>query len=365
MSNNNKSMRPIMNHSLRQFAKKRVAVYARVSRTGEWKHESIEAQKRNLAADIEKHPGWTFAGYYVDEGVTGTKLNRPEFNRMMDDARAGKLDIILTKTVSRFGRNMAAVLKVLQELKEMDIIVIFDNENISTADKDSLIRLQYNSIMAEKEAEQTSKNQKWSYQRRFREGKPFYVRLYGYTVNSGQLEIIPEEADVVKRIFNMYLSGLGKTAICKRLNEEGLRNLHGELWSNTSIQWILCNEKYIGDVLMQKWYVPDFITKRCLPNRGDMPQYYMEDAHEAIIDRETFEKVQAEIARRQDVHSQIVKQPQRGKIRLMSQLLRCDHCQRNMHYKLFNGSSRREVWVCNTHNQTGRSEEHTSELQSR
>ena len=142
----------------------------------------------------------------------------------------------------------------------MDIIVIFDNENISTADKDSLIRLQYNSIMAEKEAEQTSKNQKWSYQRRFREGKPFYVRLYGYTVNSGQLEIIPEEADVVKRIFNMYLSGLGKTAICKRLNEEGLRNLHGELWSNTSIQWILCNEKYIGDVLMQKWYVPDFIT---------------------------------------------------------------------------------------------------------
>ena len=158
--NNTKSIRPIVDHSLRQFAKKRVVVYARVSRTGELKHESIEAQKRNLTSDIEKHPSWVFAGYYVDEGVTGTRLNRPEFNRMMDDARAGKLDIILTKTVSRFGRNMSAVLKVLQELKEMDVIVIFDNEHISTADNDSLIRLQYSSIMAEREAKQNSDNKK-------------------------------------------------------------------------------------------------------------------------------------------------------------------------------------------------------------
>lgn len=348
-----KKMRPISDHMLRYFTKKRVAVYARVSRESDLKHKSIEAQMDNLKDYIARHPDWEFAGYYVDEGITGTKLDRPEFNRMIDDARAGKIDIILTKSVSRFGRNVAAVLRILQELKTMGVTVIFDSENINTDDNNSLIRLQYNSIMAEKEAEQTSKNQKWSYQRRFREGKPFYVRLYGYTVVNNQLQIIPEEAEVVKRIFSMYLSGLGVTTICKSLNEAGYQNFHGELWNGTSIHRILCNEKYVGDALMQKWYTPDFMTKNSILNRGDLPQYYMEDVHEAIIDRDTFEKVQAEIARRQDIFHHVVKQPSRGKTRLMSQLVRCDHCKRSMYYKLNNSSSRRELWVCGKHLQIG------------
>ena len=288
--------------NLDQFKRKRVAVYARVSREGAEKHRSMEAQEENLRAYIGKHPGWIFVGVYADEGVTGTKMNRPEFNRMMKDARAGKIDIILTKAVSRFGRNTARVLKVLQELKELDVIVIFDSEQISTADSDCLIRLQYNSIMAEHEAEQNSKNKKWSVKHHFQKGIPSFFRIYGYRMVDNQLQVVPEEAVIVRRIFEMFLDGLGKLAISKKLNEDGIPSFYGNMWTPTSIYNILLNEKYTGDLLLQKWYVPDFKTKTGVLNRGALDKYFVEDAHEAIITRDIFDKTQQEIERRKKIY---------------------------------------------------------------
>ena len=338
--------------NLDQFKRKRVAVYARVSREGAEKHHSMEAQEENLRAYIGKHPGWIFAGVYADEGVTGTKMNRPEFNRMMKDARAGKIDIILTKAVSRFGRNTAQVLKVLQELKELDVIVIFDSEQISTADSDCLIRLQYNSIMAEHEAEQNSKNKKWSVKHHFQKGIPSFFRIYGYRMVDNQLQVVPEEAVIVRRIFGMFLDGLGKLAISKKLNEDGIPSFYGNMWTPTSIYNILLNEKYTGDLLLQKWYVPDFKTKTGVLNRGALDKYFVEDAHEAIITRDIFDKTQQEIERRKELYGK-EKRTNSNPPRIMQQLVRCEHCNKSIYYKRVKGGSVRELWVCRTHVEQG------------
>lgn len=354
ISENGKFMRPLMDYALKQYETKRVAVYARVSREGELKHQSIESQMENLKDYIASNPDWEFAGFYVDEGITGTKLNRPEFNRMMQDARSGNIDIILTKTVSRFGRNTAAVLKTLQELKSLGITVVFDSNNISTDDPNCLIRLQYESIMAEHVAKQNSENMKWAIRNRFEEGIPNNMQIYGYRMVNHQLQVMPEEAEIVRIIFELYLAGMGRQAIAKKLNEEKIPSFTGGLWSLTSISHILCNEKYTGDMLLQKWYVPDFITKTAVLNRGDLPQFLVSDSHEAIVDRTTFERVQKEIARRETqfwtCHNN--DSSQRG-AKLMSQLVRCGHCGKSIYYKLSHGSSKRKLWVCKTHIEQG------------
>lgn len=345
-------IRPILDYSLNQYKKKRVAVYARVSRTGEMKHQSIEAQKKNLKADIEKHPGWVFAGFYVDEGFTGTKMNRPEFTRMIEDARAGKIDIIMTKKVSRFGRNTTEVLKILQELKEMDVIVIFDGDQVNTADSKGMLRIYYQSVMAEKEAQQNSENKKWSIRNRYKKGIPNTFRPYGYTLVDHKLQIVPEEAKIVKQIFKMYLSGMGKQMICKKLNSKGCRTHNGVVWQEPVIHDIIRNTVYTGDLLLQKTYIHDYISKKKAKNNGDLPQYYVQNAHEAIIDRATFEKVQQEINRRKNIYDGTNK-ANKTVPRLFSQLIQCSHCGNNMHYKLYHGSSERKTWVCGTYAKLG------------
>lgn len=347
--NQTKTIRYRPEVDLHQFDQKQVAVYARVSREGELKHHSIEAQKQFLKHEVEKHVGWIFAGYYVDEGITGTKINRPEFNRLMHDARAGKIDIILTKTISRLGRNFVAVQKVIQELKSLGVIVIFDNENISTADPDASLYLHFLGIQAEAEAKQTSEYQRWSIRNRFAEGIPTYARPYGYIMKDHKLYIIPEEAKVVKRIFNMYLSGMGKEKIAKQLNQEKIPSFTGAKWQAITIHGILNNEKYTGNMLLQKWYVSDFITKVCKHNHGEVAQYWIEDTHEPIITNEIYERAQTEIARRSKLyggHNKGVKKD----VRLFNQLIRCSHCHKRLNYKRYTGNGTiRDMWVCENH----------------
>lgn len=354
-NNNNKDLRFIGSSSLDMFEKKRVAVYARISQVGELKHQSIEAQKANLKTDIAKHPDWEFVGFYVDEGVTGTKMNRPEFSRMLHDARAGKIDIILTKSVSRFGRNASAVLKILQELKSIDVIVIFDNEHINTADNNGLIRLQYLSIMAEREAKQTSDYQKWAIQNRFKEGIPCYIRPYGYKMIDHQLYVIPEEAEVVKRIYRMYLDGTGLSTISRTLNLEGITTRYGYRWTPSPIKQVLTNVVYVGDLLLQKTFVTNFLTKQQKKNKGELPQYLIPNNHEAIIDRDTFDQVQAELKRRAKLYPWLTCSSNERKDRIFSQLIRCGHCNKAMKYKKDEGNgSVREAWVCTDYEINGK-----------
>lgn len=330
---------------MKQFAFKKVAVYARVSRETEIKHHSIEMQVKSLEKDVNNHPGWIFVGAYIDEGVTGTKMNRPAFTKMMEDARNGKIDIIITKTVSRFGRNIIAVQKVLRELKNLNVTVIFESEGISTANPDAAFSLQYLSIQAENEARQTSEYQKWAVRNRFKKGIPSFIKMYGYEMKDHQLYVVPDEAKVVKRIFQMFLSGMGKTAIIKRLNKEKIKSPHGSLWRTTTIYTILTNINYTGDLLLQKTYRTDFITKRKKINNGELPQYLVKNAHQAIIDKETFNKVQTEIARRNEFYPH--QDPGSSPPKLFRHLIKCANCGAYFKYRLATGNGyERKLWVC-------------------
>ena len=345
---NNKIIRRTLDDLINDLKKKRVVVYARVSSEGAMKHHSIEAQTENLMSYIEKHPGWEYVGSYVDEGVTGTKFDRPAFSRMLDDARAGKIDIILTKSVSRMGRNSRALFKTLQELKELGVTVIFDSERISTDNQQAMLRLQYNGIMAEKTAETISRYQKAAIQARYQQGIPNSGRPYGYIMVDHQYQIVPEEAEIVKRIYKMYLAGMGKHKISKLLNHEGIKTQLNVLWQDSTIYNIIRNEVYAGDLLLQKSYVRDFLTKKKVTNKGERAQYYVQNAHEAIIDRDTFNKVQQEIARREQ-HYGGHNHAQTKESRLFSQLVRCDHCKSAIYYKRQYGDKIRKTWVCKHH----------------
>ena len=348
---------------LTRFNPKRVAIYTRVSTATELKHHSIEAQKEGLTEIISHHPDWVLADIYIDEGVTGTKLNRPAFNRLMQDTEDGKIDIILTKTVSRIGRNAAAVQKVIRRLKELGVTVIFDNEKIGTSNPDSAFYLQFLGTQAEAEARANSDYQRWSIRSRFADGIPSYNRLYGYYMEDHQLIIIPEEAKVIKRIFKLYLSGLGMEAICKRLNQDGIPSPKNTKWRPGVIYNIIRNEKYTGDMLLQKFHTVDCLTKFKRVNRSELPQYYLEDTHEPIIDKTTFNKVQEEIARRAKVyggHNTHLHQPNYTtkplpvNPRVLNRLLYCPHCNEFLHYKRHsNKDCIRELWVCARHLKEG------------
>ena len=340
--------------NLRQFKKRRVAVYARVSRESEVKHLSIEAQKKHLKEDINMRPDWEFVDFYVDEGITGTRMDRPEFSRMMKDARDGKLDIILTKSVSRFGRNYTAVQTILQELIELGVIVIFNSENIRSDDPDAMLCLQFLGIQAEAEAKQTSDYQKWAIRTRFQMGIPTYARPYGYKMKDLKLNVIPEEAEVVKRIFDMYLSGMGRERICRQLTNENIPSPTGVKWRESTICGILRNEKYTGNMMLQKWYVQDFKTKLGKRNCGELPMYLVEDTHEPIITKEIFEATQEEIKRR-SIKAKKKTKNYKPSTRLFSQLLYCGYCGNSMHYKFSKGNgTKRDLWVCEYHTRLGR-----------
>lgn len=359
--NDERMIRYILPTDLSKYDTKRVAVYARVSRDGEDKRHSIEDQKHYLKQDVDRHPNWEFVGSYVDEGVTGTKLDRPEFNRLMHDARAGKIDIILTKSVSRFGRNLGGVLKVLHELQVLNVTVIFSNDDIRTDDPEALLRLQTQGLQAELEAKQTSKNQTWAIRHRFEKGLPTYSRVYGYEMRDHKYYVIPEEAKIVKRIFGMYLSGMGTESICKQLNAEGIPSPKGGVWQSMPVGKILDNEKYAGDLLLQKTYTADFLTKLRKNNHGEVPQYYIEDTHEPIIDRETFQRVKTERARRRTIYpssntTSHKTTPTNREPRIFLSILICGDCGKRMSYKRYKYGKEgpgRAMWICENHTKHG------------
>ena len=283
--------------------KRRVAAYARVSTDSDEQFTSYEAQIDYYTQYIKARDDWEFVKVYTDEGITGTSTKHREgFKAMVADALAGKIDLIVTKSVSRFARNTVDSLTTIRQLKEKGIECYFEKENIWTFDGKGELLITIMSSLAQEESRSISENVTWGQRKRMADGKvaiPFKHTLGFKRGPKGEILVDEEQAKIVRDIYDWFLEGLTPHAIAAKLMENGVPSPRGkEVWHQGTVRSILSNEKYKGDALMQKFYTEDFLTKRQIPNKGVLPQYYVEGNHEAIIPPETFELVQLELERR-------------------------------------------------------------------
>ena len=277
----------------------RVAAYCRVSTGDESQQTSYTTQKAFYTDLITKKPGWIFAGIYADEAKSGTnREHREEFNRMMKDAMDGKLDYIVTKSISRFARNTIDSLTCTRELRQLrpPVGIYFEKENIDTLDAKGELILTILSALAQDESRSISDNIRWSIQKNFQAGIPHInlKRMLGYELGKNkQWVIVPEQAEIIRYIFDRYVKGQTANKIARELNQMGKTTVNGRKWTASSVLIVLRNEKYVGDVEMQKTITKDFLTHRSSINKGEAPRYYVKNHHVGIIDRVTWDKVQA------------------------------------------------------------------------
>lgn len=332
-------------------AKKRVAAYARVSGDREEAFHSLSAQTSYYQRIISENPEWEFAGVFSDRGITGTKDARPGFQAMLTACREKKIDMVLAKSITRFARNTVILLETVRELKSLDIAVYFEEEHINTLSGEGELMISLLAARAQEESRSASENKLWQIRRMFEKGLPVTGDCLGYRMVDHELLVVEEEEETVRRIFDMYLSGMGKTAIAKKLTEEGVKNRFGKVsWGRESIARILRNEKYCGDLCLQKRYYSDYISKKDCKNHGQRKMFYIKDDHDAILPKEQFEAVQREIDRR-SAHKgdNTVKYP-------FSSLIRCQNC--GKHFIRKNGDSgtkyAKPVWACQTSDTYGK-----------
>ena len=288
--------------------KLRVAAYCRVSTDSDEQASSYEVQVEHYTQFIQKNPEWELAGIFADDGISGCNTKkRSEFNRMIEECMAGGIDMIITKSISRFARNTLDCLKYIRELKEKNIPVFFEKENINTMDSKGEVLLTIMASLAQQESQSLSQNIKLGLQYRYQNGEVQvnHNRFLGYTKDEeGHLIIDPAGAEVVKRIYREYLEGGSLLQIARGLEADGILTAAGKLkWRPETLRKILQNEKYIGDALLQKTYTVDFLNKKRVQNNGIVPQYYVENSHEPIIPRDLYMQVQEEMARRANLHS--------------------------------------------------------------
>ena len=336
----------------------RVAAYCRVSTDDEEQLTSYEAQKNYYTDKIMTNKEWTMAGIFADEGITGTSARkRPEFLRMIRQCKQGKIDIVLTKSISRFARNTVDCLNYVRALKELGIAVIFEKENMNTLEIDSEILITMLGAFAQSESESISANVRWGIRQAMKEGKATiqYKYLYGYRKgDDGKPEIILDQAEVVRKIYDLFLSGTPVRGIQEYLNANSVPNINGEpKWARSAIDSILTNEKYCGDVLLQKTYIDDCINKKVKKNTGQLPMYLVQNHHEGIISRETFDAAQAELARRSAGKSPSKKNAPTGRSRYsskyaLSDRLYCGECGTRYQRCTWRNrdGSKRIVWRC-------------------
>lgn len=349
----------------------RVAAYCRVSTDDEEQKTSYEAQIGYYTEKINSNPEWQMAGIFADEGISGTQAQkRPEFLKMIRLCRQRKIDIILTKSLSRFARNTVDSLGYIRELRALGIAVISEKENINTLTAESEMLITIMSCFAQAESESISKNVSWGVRQSFKNGNvPMqYARLLGYRKgHDGNAEIIPEEAEVVKEIYRCYLDGMSMNLIADRLNEKGLTTKGGSSpYRKMVVQRILTNEKYTGDALLQKTYVTDCITKKMRKNNGELPMYLVKNHHEPIISRSDFNRVQEEMARRsakRTIADKLTKTGQ-GKYSAkyaLSELLICGECGEHYRRVTWTAKGFKEVkWRCVSRIQYGKKKCHSS-----
>lgn len=325
-----------------------VAAYCRVSTDKSDQKNSFEGQKSYFESYIKSHKDWKLTNIYADEGITGTSTKkRKEFNSMIADAKNGKINMIITKEVSRFARNTVDTLQYTRELKAAGVSVFFINDNINTMDNDGELRLTIMASIAQEESRKTSERVKWGQKRRMEQGVVFGRNILGYHLKNGVLTVNEEEAELVRHIFHKYLEGKGLHIIARELQAEGHKTKNGNSeWTNKAIRTILQNEKYVGDLLQKKTITPDFLTHAKKYNNGEEEMVYIKDHHEPIIDRETFDFVQAEFKRKSEVYKN--DNSKHSNRYAFSGKLKCGCCGRRYiaHFRKRSNGSTRKIWYC-------------------
>ena len=329
--------------------KRRVAAYARVSTDYEEQITSYQAQVRFYTNYIKSRPDWQFVDVYTDEGISATSTkNRDGFNRMIADALAGHIDLIVTKSVSRFARNTVDSLSTIRKLKEHNVECYFEKENIWTFDSKGELLITIMSSLAQEESRSISENVTWGQRKRFAEGKVTmcYGAFLGYRKGeNGQPEIVPEEAEIVRYIYRQFILGLTPYKIAANLTAQGVPTPGGKRkWAISTIKSILTNEKYKGDALLQKRFTVDFLTKKTKINEGEVQQYYVENSHPAIITPEEFDLVQEEFVKRMNTGKQY------SSTSIFSSKIICGDCGSYFGAKVWHSNSkyRRVIYQCNS-----------------
>lgn len=337
-------------------ARRRVAAYARVSTDSEEQLTSYETQVKYYTEYIQNHPDWQFVKVYTDEGISGLMTKHREgFQEMIRDALAGKVDLIITKSVSRFARNTVDTLTHVRKLKEKGVEVFFEKENIYTMDSKGELLITIMSSLAQEESRSISENVTWGKRKRFADGQVSmpYKHFLGYRKGAdGKPEIVPEEAKVIRLIFKSFLYGMSYSQIAKRLTDQKIKSPAGkDVWQASTVMSILQNEKSKGDALLQKTYCADFLTKRMKKNEGEVRQYYVENNHEAIVSPEIFELAQIEASKRKRGRGE------KSSVYFFSGNLICGCCGHQLTSKIWHSTSsyRRRVWQCgHKYSQTSR-----------
>ena len=327
---------------------KRVAAYARVSSGKDAMLHSLSAQVGYYSDLIQSHSDWQLVGVYADEALTGTKDNRKDFQRLLADCREGKVDMIITKSISRFARNTVTLLETVRELKTMGVDVFFEEQNIHSLSADGELMLTILASYAQEESLSASENQKWRIRHNYENGLVWNGTILGYRYDHGTYIIEPEEAETVRFIFDSYLQGDGLMAIAKKLKADNRNSRYGNELRQTGVMRILRNYTYTGNLLLQQTFSENHLTKRRLPNNGEFPMYHIQNAHEAIIPLEQFNAVQEEIRRRAEKHYT----PHRNKGKYpFSGLLVCGCCGKHYRRKT---TAAGPVWICPTFNSQGK-----------
>lgn len=334
------------------FVKRKVCAYARVSTDSDEQFTSYEAQKDYYEKYIKSKPEWEFVGVYSDEGISGTNIkNRDGFNKMIQAALNGGIDLIVTKSVSRFARNTVDTLTTIRKLKEKGVEVYFEKENIYTMNGSGELLITIMSSLAQEESRSLSENVKWGHRKSFSDGNVHlpYSRFLGYKKGEdGKPEIVPEEAEIVRFIYTSFIYGQSFKTICDELDRRGAKTPGSTeektlKWSMSTVRSILMNEKYKGDALLQKQYVEDFLTHKAVKNNGEVPQYYVEGSHPAIIDPAEWAIAQLEFKRRQKASRSYSGNS------IFSNRLICGDCGRYFGPKVWHSNDKYKtiIWQCN------------------
>ena len=331
----------------------RVAAYARVSADKDAAFHSLEQQQDYYDSYIAAHSDWELVGIYSDNAVSGTLADRPEFQRMLADARSGKMDLIVTKSITRFARNTVVLLESVRELKHLGVDVYFEKEHMHSISSEGELLLTLLAMYAEEEARSASENQKWRIKKKFEQGQPWVGNMLGYRLVDGSLVIVPEEAELVRKIYDEFLAGKSMAQIARDFNRANIPAAKADLWHSSVIQKILANEAYTGNLLLQKTYRPDFRTKKSKINHGQVPQYFVRECHAAIISKDDFDRVQEKLEKNRK--ERMAHTPQNQKEYLFTGLMKCGLC--GSAYLVRNrnkGKYRQKVWSCNRYAEFGK-----------
>lgn len=352
-----RTIRMVMPGRPQMILRKRVAAYTRVSSGKDAMLHSLSAQVSYFSNMIQRHPEWEYVGVYSDEALSGTKDDRESFVRMIDDCRAGKIDMIITKSLSRFARNTVTLLKIVRELKDLGVDVYFEKENIHSTSGDGELMLTILASFAQEESRSVSENCKWRIRREYEKGVPSgWNFMYGYRIKKGVVTIHEKEAAVVRWVFQKYVNGSGPAEIARIMRRSGVKSYFGGVWTPKRVQVLLKNEKYAGDMLLQKKYVSDHLTKMIKINHGELPQYFVEGSHPGIVSRETFMEARTIMRINAMINNVSFEAPAHyaftGKIV-------CGKCGKRFRRKI---SRYENAWNCATYLDLGKSSCHTKKI---